>query len=300
MLFENVNTYVFDCLKKNGYFMYHIPAENDSRYDVYNLPTGRILSIYYDTIVVYNFDKKVKTIASSMAPSLVPFKIVNIDNYDNIFALPVYIEERVIDLIRMSSPTALRYVDDNVCQAISLAFSELSLYSLYREQFISSDRQFPQPVQEEFNVLMDEGGLFRERFSKNLIAPKRDPSLRDITPDCNSSEYGVVHTRPLEEIHAFFNPEEIGCRGRAKAGFSPDESMPFDDIPPGTKPAAWSYTEINENKDIVRAEIDYSVRVNGYKIHPVLIQVVDEISEEEKDTKQFSNPIGFIEEKKSK
>lgn len=288
MIFQNANTFVFRCLQEKGYFMYHIPS-SEPDYNVYSVPTGRILSMSYDIVVVYNMDKRVPMNHNPRIASLIPFKIVNIDINRNVFALPIFIDDHVIDLIRASSPEALNYADDNTCQAVSLALSSLFNDSLHRSDMVSSFSQLAIPVQETIEEMPVKEKNNCYIFNSNGI------EYTEGKPVDSYDNIGVTHSRPLEDMQAMFDPAELGVRGRFKAGYDIEEPLPFDEIPPGTRPAALTMEDIKDN-DNVRAVISHPIRFNGYKLYPTLLQVVDIVPEEER-VKTGKNPIGYIEDK---
>lgn len=300
MIFQNVYSELFWALRKNQYFMYHIPSQEKS-YQVYHITIEKILSIYEDIIVVNNMDKRINVENQNMA-SLIPFKVVYIDEYQNIFALPMFIDGKTIDLIKLGSNEALCYADDNLCQAISLALMELSRPIFYCGRYYSSLDQLPHPVQVTlWNESKDE--TYHKDISTVL---NTDPGEPDIANSC--SEYGIPHNIPIEEIQVRFDPNDIGNRGIFKAGYLPEELENERNI-------SEDFVRIAVTKEKLPKENVHSFKfeptsIGNKTLFPALKKIVDVDEEvipvEEREKKQKTNqsyapllvnPIGFIDKK---
>jgi len=303
MIFENVPQRLFFCLKNNGYFMYHIPSQENS-YRVYHVERQYILSIYGDIIVVNNVSKHIILGDPHMA-SLIPFKVVYIDPYDNIFALPMFLDERTIDLIRLGSSEALPYADDNLCQAVSLALMELDKEIPYCGRLYSSINQFPDNVQEALNEVCT------ERECKSDISRVLTSCGINRNTPMDESEYGVPHNTPLEEIQVLFDPNNIGNRGMYKAGYIPEDLENERNIPSGLERVAITEKQFNEHNDpSIKAVMKRPTRIGNNIFYPALRTVVDVdediIPIEERKLKTapelpavhiVQNPIGYVPKK---
>ena len=304
MIFENVPQPLFVCLRNNGYFMYHIPSQENS-YQVYHVKRQFILSIYEDIIIVNNLSKHIYVGNTHMA-SLIPFKVVYIDPYENIFALPMFIDEHTIDLIRLGSSEALRYADDNLCQAVSLALMELDKELIpYCGRLYSSINQFPENVQEALNEVCTDHEC-KSDISRVLTACGAN---RNIPMD--ESEYGVPHNIPLEEIQVLFDPNNIGNRGMYKAGYIPEDLENERNIPSGLERVAITEKQFNEHNDpSIKAVMKQPTRIGNNIFYPALRTVVDVDEEiipiEERNLKTapelpaapiLQNPIGYVPKK---
>jgi len=303
MVFENVPQRLFFCLRNNGYFMYHYPSQENS-YQVYHVERQYILSIYEDIIIVNNVNKQIN-IDNKHVASLIPFKVVYIDPYDNIFALPMFLTEHTIDLIRLGSSEALNYAEDNLCQAVSLALMELAKEIPYCGRLYSSINQFPENVQEALNEVCAEREC-KSDISRVLTAC----GINRNTP-MDESEYGVPHNIPLEEIQVLFDPNNIGNRGLVKAGYIPEDLENERNIPSGLERVAITEKQFNEQNDpSIQAVMKQPTRIGNHVFYPALRTVVDVDEEiipiEERKLKTapelpaapiLQNPIGYVPKK---
>lgn len=303
MIFENVPQRLFFCLRNNGYFMYHIPSQES--YQVYHVAKPYILSIYEDIIIVNNVSKHM-IVDNQRAASLIPFKVVYIDPYDNIFALPMLLDEHTIDLIRLGSSEALHWADDSLCQAVSLALIELNKESIpHSGRLYSSIDRFPENVQEALNEVCEDREC-KSDISRVLTAYG---ICRNAPTD--ESEYGVPHNIPLEEIQVLFDPNSVGNRGLAKAGYIPEDLENERNIPSGLERVAITEKQFNEQNDpSIKAVMKQPTRIGYHVFYPALRTVVDVdediIPIEERKLKTapelpaapiLQNPIGYVPEK---
>lgn len=304
MIFENVPQRLFFCLRNNGYFMYHNPSQENS-YQVYHVGKPYILSIYGDIIIVNNVSKHIN-VDNKYAASLIPFKVVYIDPYDNIFALPMFLNEHTIDLIRLGSSEALNYADDNLCQAVSLALMELAKEIIPSSgRLYSSINRFPENVQEALNEVCE------ERECKGDISRVLTAYGISRNAPMDESEYGVPHNIPLEEIQVLFDPNNVGNRGLAKAGYIPEDLENERNIPSGLERVAITETQFNEQNDpSIKAVMKQPTRIGYHVFYPALRTVVDVdediIPIEERKLKTapelpvvpiLQNPIGYVPKK---
>lgn len=296
MIFQNVPEVLFEALKNSGCIMY---MHNDN---IESVSMDRILAVYNDVIIVYNYDRLLRVNFTST--NMILFKIQQIDAYYHIFTIPAPIPDEVIAKVLNHDLSALKYAPDIVCEAISMAVRALLMppFKYTLPMLFSSFTELSESLKETIENKIDKGE------DVGLLSPF--PNNTGIDP-YYIEEQVISHTIPIEEIQATFDPWELTDRGRQKVGIAPDDQTFMEKmIQDDEINIACTEDDCRQMKKSGEqfrfAGTPVKIGANCYR--PVLVKVVDVdenvIPVEQRDPrlqqqiKLPSNPIGYIDDKK--
>lgn len=264
MIYQNVPCALFEALRRSGCIMY------TDRDRIESISLDRVLSVYSDRIVVYNYDKSLRL--SCPATNMIMFRVQHIDQFYHVFALPYPIMEDFIEKVYNHNMEALMYGDDYACEAISMAVRALHMppfcLSYPTPVLFSSVSELPDSV---IDTMYDK---VENNENIGLISPYPD---RD---NLHIEENVVPHIAPTEEMQAIFDPWDLTDRGREIVGLDKDhpafleKTMQDDEI--NIACTKEDYKHFKESGSQIR-QAGPPVKIGTNIYSPALIKVVDEV-----------------------
>lgn len=291
MIYQNVPQPLFEALRRSGCIMYIDDGIVES------ISLDRVLAVYNDRIIVYNYDKALRV--HCPATNLLMFRVQYIDQFYHVFTTRPYpILEEFIKKVENNDMEALMFGDDAACEAISMALRALEMPPL----------RYPKPTL--FSSFVELPGSIQETMMNKIDDGENVGLVNPYNPEAGKAaiaENVVLHTVPMEELQADFDPWNLTDRGRELLGITPD-NPPFiektiqdDEI--NAACTGEDFKQIRESGGQIRAA-GLPARIGTNIYQPALIKVVDEVEPPMPEPPPTpvriaisvpENPIGYIE-----
>lgn len=278
MLIENVNSFLFDSLRKRGCFIVCSPILEA----MHTIPINRILSIYENCIVVYNGDMSICSVSNDS--EFLVYKVHHIDDYLNIFVTNVIFSRE--DLEAFYNEDHVANIDIVVANAVSLAIRQriLDQRQVTGPTQYSSISCLPFPL---FN------GIYNNAVENNDISAFQSPySLDEI--DSINDQTVVKHYDSVEYINDLFSDDDTeACTEDEVKELKSQGKLQYDpNFNHYTNIAGQNFYQVRRQVvDIIPPEQRISPPSNTYKINTpqVLAHMVPS-----DDIDNYQNPIGFV------
>lgn len=290
MIYQNVPYALFEALRRSGCIMYYDTKRIES------ISLDRVLSVYNDRIIVYNYDNSIRF--SGPATHLMLFKVQYIDQFYHVFTEPFPIMEEFIDKVKNNDRAALMFGDDSTCEAISMALRALEMppfcFKYPTPILFSSVSELPDTIQDTMSDKIENGE------DVGLINPYPNREHMNIEME----EHVVPHIASVEELYTMFDPWALTDRGREIAGITEDQppyletTTQDDEVNIACTKEDYKYFKEAGNQ-IRQAGPPVKIGTNIYS--PALIKVVDEVKPPMPEPPPApvriimqQNPIGYV------
>lgn len=264
MLVENVNTVVFDSLMKHQCLIVCDVFTTQNDIQPFGIEADRILSMYKDTVIVYNADKHFPCIRDNT--EIWMYKISWVDNCNNIFGVLYPINSSQINVI-MSEEIDNKYPYFNNEEIIAI---KMALKVLFDSQVEPNDDPSQGQYFSSLSYIPD--AIAQNVMSTNLplqVATSSQPEENNI------NDLYVKHHLPMEEIIARFEPQNLNENSKIQLGFKADEQI-ADVLPPNHEIIAVNVKQepFDLDQNNVVAINPEAVHIGGNTYHAVLKEIV--------------------------